>query len=226
VTRIVIGDFHCIAGDTGLPASAEALLAVPARDYLAAPASWHDFVLATRSDAYPYERFAFSAPEHWDRTHLAALVASLPPGHVLRRVDESTYDAFATLNHSFVDNFHSRADYLSRGVGFCVADDRTGEIVAGCSSYTISTRCLEFEIETRRDHQRRGLALVTGARLIEHCLDNALVPYWDAAHQGSARLAERLGFVGRRVYTAYRVGAPPPSADASPLDPRPLTLDP
>jgi hypothetical protein len=42
--------------------------------------------------------------------------------------------------------------------------------------------------------------------MIEHCLDNGLTPCWDAAHEGSALLAERLGFGKRRPYTAYRVG--------------------
>jgi hypothetical protein len=39
--------------------------------------------------------------------------------------------------------------------------------------------------------------------MIEHCLENGLEPCWDAAHEGSALLAEQLGFVGRRRYTAY-----------------------
>lgn len=210
VARIVIGDFHCVAGDPEAADAPEALRAVPARDYLAAPESWHDLVMRTLPAAQPYERFAFRAPEQWDRAHLASLRKSLVLGFTLRRVDESTVDEFERLNKTFVGNFASHADFLQRGIGFSVTGDRTHEIVAGCSSYTISSRCLEFEVETRRDYKRRGFALVTGARMIEHCLDSGLVPYWDAAHEGSALLAERLGFVGRHPYTAYRLGAPPP----------------
>ncbi len=131
---------------------------------------------------------------------------SLPTEFKLQRIDGETAAAFRKLNATFVDNFESPADFLERGVGFGVTTG--GEIVAGCSSYSMSSRRMEFEIETRRDYQRRGLALVTGARLIEHCLDNGLEPCWDAAHEGSARLAEALGFVGRTRYTSYRLGVP------------------
>lgn len=204
VSRIVIGDFHAIAGDPGAAGAREALLAVPHRDYVAVDESWHELVRQTLPAARLYERFSFRAPSSWDRERLTALRQSLPAGFVLQRVNTESVAAFRALNPTFVDNFASLAEFLERGVGFGVTKD--GDFVAGCSSYAISSRTLEFEIETRRDHQRRGLALVTGARLIEHCLDNGLEPCWDAAHEGSARLAEALGFVERRQYTSYRLG--------------------
>lgn len=205
VSRVVIGDFHAIAGDPEAPAASEALLAVPHRDYVAVAESWNKTVRETLPEAHPYERFAFRAPERWDRKRLAALRESLPAEFALQRVDATNVAAFRALNETFVDNFASLGEFLERGVGFGVT--KGGDFVAGCSSYAISSTSLEFEIETRRDHQRRGLALVTGARMIEHCLDNGLEPCWDAAHEGSALLAEALGFVGRRQYTSYRLGA-------------------
>jgi GNAT superfamily N-acetyltransferase len=201
---MVVGDFHMIAGDPGVPGAVDALLAVPSGEYISVPEHWHEFVRKTLPVAEPKDRFSLFAPHEWDRSHLAGLRESLPPGYTLRRVDESSVAAFRYLNETFVDNFASLDDYLQRGIGFAVSNER-GEIVAGCSTYTISSRCLEFEIETHVDYQRRGLALATGARMIEHCLEAGLEPCWDAAHDGSARLAERLGFVGRRRYTAYKL---------------------
>lgn len=198
--RLVIGDFHVLAGEP----DAGALEGIPPGETVCAPEPWYGLLRGAFPVAEPKERFAFTAPERWDRAHLAPLRASLPPGYELRRVAESDVEAFRDLNQTFVDNFESLEDYLRRGIGFAVANER-GELVAGCSTYTISSRCLEFEIETRRDHWRRGLALVTGARMIEHCLEAGLEPCWDAAHEGSARLAERLGFVNCRQYTAYRL---------------------
>lgn len=206
VARMVVGDFHMVAGAPGAPGAADALLAVPSGEYISVPEHWHEFVHRTLPTAEAKERFSLSAPEEWDRAHLAGLRESLPLGYTLRRVDESSVTAFRDLNETFVDNFASLEDYLRRGIGFAVTNER-GEIVAGCSTYTISSRCLEFEIATHVDYQRRGLALVTGARMIEHCLEAGLEPCWDAAHEGSARLAERLGFGGRRQYTAYRLPA-------------------
>jgi RimJ/RimL family protein N-acetyltransferase len=206
VARIVIGDFHAISGDPSAPAAAEALLAVPHRDYIAVHDSWHELVRRTLPVAQAYDRFAFQAPPRWDRRRLATFRASLPEDYTLQRVDAGTVAAFRALNETFVDNFESMEDFLRRGVGFAVTIG--GEMVAGCSSYSISSNKLEFEIETRPDYWRRGLALVTGSRLIDHCLDNVLEPCWDAAHEGSARLAEALGFVGRRHYTSYRLARP------------------
>lgn len=216
VARITIGDFQCFAGDPAVPAVSEALLAVPFRDYLAADDSWHDTVMSTIPAVFPYDRFAFSAPDEWDRAHIGALVASLPPDYTMERITAQTVKDFAHLNETFVANFKSHGDFLDRGIGFGVRHRGRKGFVAGCSTYTISNGQLEFEIETDREYQRRGLALVTGARMVQHCLETGLEPCWDAAHEGSALLAERLGFVGRRRYTAYRVGIPsgPPGTDA------------
>ncbi len=215
VARIVIGDFHCVAGDPDAPLAADALRAVPDREFLAVPESWHTFVTTTLPNAFPNNRFAFSAPDEWDRAHLTALVAVLPDDYTLERITAESVQEFKDLNETFVANFKSHADYLARGAGFGIRHNGRPGFVAGCSSYTISSSCLEFEIETHREYQRRGLALVAGARMVQHCLDNGLTPDWDAAWDGSADLADRLGFVGRRRYTAYRIGIPsgPPEVD-------------
>jgi hypothetical protein len=204
VSRMVVGDFHMIAGDHTSPKATKALRAVPKREYIAVPDDWHELVHATLPDAEPRERIAMRAPEHWDAEALARMRQSLPEGYTLTQVDKHSVKEFRDLNPTFVDNFKSLKDYLQRGIGFAVSNEE-GVIVAGCSTYTISSRCLEFEIETRKDYWRRGLALVTGARMIEHCLEAGLEPCWDAAHEGSAVLAERLGFLRRRSYTGYRL---------------------
>jgi hypothetical protein len=216
-------DFHAIAGDPNSPAAVDALRSIESSHHLAVPESWTDRLMDVRGgDLQPYERFAFS-PGPWDRSTLAALRESLPDGFVLERITSNNVGPFEALADSLVYNFDSTDDFLARGIGFGIfpvtheptssahpepvegraAEPRT--CVAGCSSYAISSRILEFEIQTREDHQRRGLALVTGSRMIKHCLDNGLEPSWDAAHEGSALLAERLGFVNRQNYTAYRL---------------------
>jgi hypothetical protein len=171
--------------------------------------------MATIPAVFPYDRFVFSTPGQWDRRHLEPLVASLSADYTLERITTKTVKDFERLNETFVANFKSRNDFLARGIGFGIRHIGHKGFVAGCSTYTISSTSLEFEIETAREYQRRGLALVTGARMVQFCLESGLEPCWDAAHEGSALLAEKLGFVGRRKYTAYRVGAPagPPEVD-------------
>jgi GNAT superfamily N-acetyltransferase len=196
-------DFELIAGDPQAPAAAEALRSLGEGDHIAVPDGWEELLVGSQTALQPYDRFHFDAPGDWDRAKLASMRELVPEGMALERITAETVDAFAALADSLVYNFESHEHFLARGVGFAVRErDR---FVAGCSSYAISSRSLEFEIQTHPDYQRRGLALVTGARMIEYCLDTGLAPCWDAAHEGSALLAERLGFVGRRRYTAYRV---------------------
>lgn len=198
--RLSVDDFHLIAGDPDAPGAVDVFRRIREGDSVVIPESWSALVPDT---AESYDRFSFACPERWDRAHLSSLRAGLPAGFTLARVTPATVKAFEGLARSLVGNFDSHKDFLARGVGFAVTNDAGGEIVAGCSSYAISSNSLECEIQTHPDYQRRGLALVTGATMIEHCLDSGLEPCWDAAHEGSAVLAERLGFVGRRRYTAY-----------------------
>ncbi len=197
-------DFHLLAGDPGSPEAAEVLRSLPAGEHVAAPDPWVDLLIECRESLQAYDRFDFGQPEQWDRQRLASRRESLPEGFALERITAETVGAFEALADSLVYNFESREDFLARGVGFGVRHE--GRFVAGCASYAISSRSLEFEIQTHPEYQRRGLALVTGSRMIEHCLESGLVPCWDAAHEGSAVLAERLGFGERRPYVAYRVG--------------------
>lgn len=195
-------DFELLAGDPSHPAAAAAVRSLREGAHVVAPESWTDVVTGSWAAVQPYERTEFSAGT-WDLAALRARQA-LPDGFSLVRVDTRTVGAFAQLDPAFVYNFRSHEDFLARGAGFGVLTP-AGEFVAGCSSYAVSSRSLEFEIETDEAYQRRGLAVVTGSRMLEHCLETGLVPCWDAAHEGSARLALKLGFVNPRPYTAYHL---------------------
>jgi hypothetical protein len=195
-------DFNLIAGDPNAPAAREAILALEAGDHVAPSASVEDLLLDTLGDRLqPYERTEFRAGT-WDAAELQTRQA-LPPGLTLVRVDANTVAAFEALADSLVYNFDSHDDFLRRGVGFGIFESAT--CIAGCASYAISSHSLEFEIQTHPGYERRGLAMVTGSRMIQHCLESGLEPCWDAAHEGSARLALKLGFVDPRPYTAYRI---------------------
>jgi GNAT superfamily N-acetyltransferase len=197
-------DFQLMAGDPSAPSATDELRGLPAGEHLAIPDSWTDLLIDALDTVQPYDRVDFGQPEGWDREQLAANRESIPEGLAIERITGDTVGAFAALADSLVYNFESHEDFLARGVGFGI---RQGDrFIAGCSSYAISSHSLEFEIQTHPEYERRGLALATGSRMIEHCLDSALTPCWDAAHEGSAVLAERLGFGERRPYLAYRIG--------------------
>jgi GNAT superfamily N-acetyltransferase len=209
VAHLVL-DFNLIAGDPEAPHARETLASLPSGEHVAVTQAWEDLLVEVRGEGLqPYDRFAYHAPAHWDRSTLAAFRESTPDGFTLERITADTVQAFEVLADSLIYNFRSPEDFLARGVGFglrTAGSDGATRFVAGCSSFAISSRSVEFEIQTHPDYQRRGFALITGARMIEHCIEAGLDPCWDAAHEGSARLAERLGFVDCRPYTAYWLG--------------------
>jgi RimJ/RimL family protein N-acetyltransferase len=60
---------------------------------------------------------------------------------------------------------------------------------------------IEIQIDTKKNYQGRGLATDVAATMIIHCLENNIIPGWDAATQISARLAEKLGYTHQGEYT-------------------------
>ena len=147
-------------------------------------------------------RVAFQ-PGKWDRERLRRFMEKLPNGFALRRVTAGDAARFAELEDSLVYNFPSLEEFSEKGVGFGV--EHEGRFVSGCSSFALSSRSLEFEIDTHADYRGRGLAAACAAAMIEYCLERGLEPCWDAHNDISARLATRLGFVEPVPYTAYEV---------------------
>ena len=152
------------------------------------------------ADVETFQRVAFDAG-HWDIEELRDLSGRLPDGFFLRRVEAADMPGFAELDQSLVDNFADYSAFQNEGVGFAIVHKE--KIVAGCSSYLIGGGKLEIEIHTHSDYRRRGLAAGAAAALISYCLEHDIEPCWDAANEESAALAEKLGFLNPRPYTAY-----------------------
>lgn len=155
--------------------------------------------------AQKYTRYALRKDNVFDRAHLEAIKAQLPPGFTLERLRRDTYD-YCQQNdwcRDWVSQFHSFEDFHRRGLGMVVKQD--GIPVSGASSYYVYRGGLEIQIDTHPDYRRRGLAAAAAAALILECLNRGLYPSWDAANPGSLALAQKLGYVFHREYTTYEV---------------------
>ncbi len=199
-------DFSFLAGDPKAPEAEEAVhrIGEPA-SVVVSTDGWLPLLqrvfgekLTTRT------RVAFADPGDWDRDRLRAFIDVLPEGFELRRFAIDDAGRFRELADSLVYNFASLEDFIERGVGFGI--EHEGRFVSGCSSFAISPRSLEFEIQTHPDFQRRGLATASASAMILHCLNAGLEPCWDAHNLISAALATKLGFVEPVAYTAYEAG--------------------
>lgn len=139
----------------------------------------------------------------FDRDRLAAFAAALPPGFSLSPILAGHYPLLTSQDWSrdLCGNFRDGPDFARRGLGVIALRD--GVPAAGASSYAVWDGGIEIQIDTRPDLRRRGLALSCGARLILTCLDQGLLPSWDAHDRRSAALAEKLGYRLDRPYPAY-----------------------
>jgi len=204
VARVLL-DFDLLGGDASAPAAIEAARAIePPASIVPAGAGWETLLRRVWGEALGSRtRVAFRAGG-WQRERLRGFIAALPEGFTLRRIGADDVGRFEELADSLVYNFPSPEAFVERGAGFGVEHD--GRFVAGCSSFAISPRSLEFEIQTHPDYRRRGLATAAASAMIEHCLERGLEPCWDAHNEVSAALATKLGFVEPRPYTAYELG--------------------
>lgn len=208
--QIVVGDLCCFAGDADAPGAEELAGHVPADHpsptLLMVP---HDARWDARIEAACGARA--SRITRW-RLHADALrestlrpLAVPPAGYRLRRFDGALYrEALkAEWSRDFAALYRDEEDYLARGIG--VAALLGNELVAGASSYFSYDGGIEIQIQTREDHQRRGLARCCGAALCLLCLERGLEPDWDAANLESRRVALRLGYRDGGAYEAWEV---------------------
>lgn len=206
VCSLALSDFVMFGGDAG-GETARYFVTTTDPPYYLLPSTeaWLQVVRAeTHTDGKLLVRSDFSSAA-LRRTTAERLTQTLPRGYELRRFDEAALYAAASQrwSQSFVENFPSAASFLDRGVGFGVFTG--GKLVSGATSFAREGKTVEIEVDTHPRFRRRGLATIAAARLVLYCLDNDLVPHWDAANKPSRALAAKLGFTLERDYEVLEV---------------------
>ena len=148
---------------------------------------WSELIEECFSDARKFTRYAIRKDTVFDRKHLEEMVAGLPEGYELKKIDSDLYD-------------------------LCLQDPVTfdmilkdGKFVSGASSYTRYKEGIEIEVDTIPSERRKGLASAVCAALILACLDEGLYPSWDAHDMNSVQLSRKFGYEFDHEYTAYEV---------------------
>jgi len=199
-------DFYLLAGDPQAPSAEDVVRGLsPPWSAVTSSEDWEPLLRRIWGAALQTRTRVAFRPGKADRVRLRQFRETLPDGLTLKRVTADDAARFAELEDSLVYNFPSLDEFVAKGVGFGV--EHAGQYVSGCSSFALSSRSLEFEIDTHPDFRGRGLAAACAAAMIEHCLESGLVAWWDAHNDISAALAAKLGFVDPVPYTAYEVAA-------------------
>ncbi len=211
--QVLVGDFCFLRGDAASQGAAELASHIPAdfpsSTFLIAPPDkeWSALIEEAFPDACELtSRYAIKKePDCFDKAKLAALAETLPPGYTLRQIDTELYARALEQNfsHDLCSQFSSAEHFAQKGLGFCAMYG--GDIVGGASSYTYYDGGIEIEVDTQREHRRKGLATACAARLILECLSRGLYPSWDAANKASVALAQKLGYHFSHEYDTYIV---------------------
>lgn len=170
------------------------------------PESWREKIAALAGEQPLFElargTFAF-APARFQYHNWED---QIPPGFRMQRIDESLLAQSGpeiVAAHGIL--WRSPGDFVEKGLGYCLLHD--DEIVSTCFSAFVAGERREISIDTRPDYRRRGLATLTAAALISHCLENGWEPGWECwtDNTPSVRLAEKLGFERGTDYGVYFV---------------------
>ncbi len=213
LAQAVLADFVFFAGDVSL--AGEEAAAALAKNL---PVCRDAFILAPENDGWSRViekvhdgrceravRYATKKGGGFDRTRLQGFLNAVPDGFTIAPVGRELYGrAFeADWSRDLCAQYSSWEEYARNGLGFMAL--RSGEPVAGASSYSHYKGGIEIEIDTRKDYRRRGLAAACASALILKCLDLGLYPSWDAATPVSVALAEKLGYRFSHEYPVYVV---------------------
>lgn len=150
----------------------------------------------------PYPRTKFSS-ENLDINHMKEIQKALPEELVIEKLTEETIKNISKQANNITRLlFPSPENFIKRNFGFCILD---GEKIASLALATspIYDKHFEIHIETDPEYQKRGLAMISCAKLIEYSLQEGLIPHWDADNEPSAKLALKLGFTKPEKYNAY-----------------------
>ncbi|WP_162163328.1 GNAT family N-acetyltransferase [Eisenbergiella tayi] len=133
----------------------------------------------------------------------------------------SGYD-FLEINEECLQNNYQNKDYIvtriieawgtiekyqNYGIGFiAVEGDRIAGMILGTANYE---NILPIDIETLKDHRKKGIATELTRRFLAYCYDNKLTAYWNCiiSNVESRNIAEKAGFqfIGSKDYYYFNM---------------------
>lgn len=133
--------------------------------------------------------------------------SGVPSGIAVQQIDagllaSDRLDGIEILRNEIDTGWHSLADFLQTGFGFCLLQG--DEIITWCTAEYVSDGKCGVGIETAVEHMRRGFATLTASAFVEHALAKGITPHWDSwkANLPSVAVAQKVGF---RLIAEYAV---------------------
>jgi RimJ/RimL family protein N-acetyltransferase len=202
--QIEVGPFRYFAGDARSPGGREMIKNLPPYTLLMpAPDEWMEVAKEIHGEKLnPFSRYSFSA-ENLSVDHLGHLLANSPFKDTIRQIDTTIATQALKEPEGIVDisEFDSPEDFMKRGIGFCLMNNRS--MVGAAYSSLVCSKGIEVSMFVFPEHRRKGIATALGSKLLKWCLEHNMDANWDAANPESCKLAEKLGYVYAGTYDAY-----------------------
>ncbi len=203
-----MGVFHYYAGDPATGGAQAMLAALPQYTlFMPSAAGWAAAAQAMYGERFvTIPRYSFSS-EKLSMAHLDGLLADSPWRERVQRLDLALATAVygATDHICHLKDFDSPADFIARGIGYCVMEEE--EMAGVAYSSLVASRGIEVSIVVLPDYRRQGMATALAAALLRYCLEHNMDANWDAANPESCKLALKLGYVATGTYDAYYLRA-------------------
>jgi RimJ/RimL family protein N-acetyltransferase len=170
------------------------------------PDAWHDQLGGILKGRVPIRErrlhYLFDRPQlDWR--------SQVPTGFTVARIDERLLSRPGVVIPEHVTgwmqaNWGSVEGFYQNGFGFCTMHGQ--RLVSWCLADCATGSACEIGIHTAEDHRRRGLAALTTAATVDHCLSRGLTTVGWHCHEdnwGSRGVAEKVGFVVERDYVHH-----------------------
>jgi hypothetical protein len=208
IALIRYGTFGVLGGDATHIAAGELIQSIDLPCAIQpSPESWMNLLENWYEEKIKrIERFSFTHA-HINAAHLTDIITQHPYGDALHDIDMATARSMEKEEwHKYhLGNYDSPDDFAANGFASGITID--GELASICSAALRCSSGIEMNIITLPAFRNKGLAAVVAASTIKKAISNNLIPHWDAANQGSARLAIRLGYRPAGSYsTSYITG--------------------
>ncbi|MFW9849128.1 MAG: GNAT family N-acetyltransferase [Candidatus Thorarchaeota archaeon] len=193
-----------ISGDASHMSVDDLLGKIPEKWFIIPPpGAWEDKLKQTWGDSLKsLQRTKFSS-ENLDARKMMEIQSNLPNGMEIERVTIDSINEISQQAKQVISLiFPSLEVFMEKNFGFLIRENEKIVSLALAASPIYSNE-FEIHIETHPDYQKRGLALISAAKLIQYSLEHGLIPHWDAENHPSAKLATRLGFTEPEVYNGY-----------------------
>ncbi|UFT99557.1 GNAT family N-acetyltransferase [Radiobacillus kanasensis] len=122
---------------------------------------------------------------------------------VLYENNDQSLENIEFLRSKILEFWTSPESFFNKGIGYCIAYNN--KIVSVCFSGFVVENMHAIDIETIEAYQGNKLAQKIAHYVVNDCISNGMVPYWDCmeTNKPSNAIAQNMGFTNVFNYVVY-----------------------